>query len=135
MHVTEIVPVVSAVAGMVAAMTSLFVSLRLRDTPMTQNLLAEQKLYQERLEELQKKYSEAAEALKAAKAKAGSAETLSSIAERAVDYATQMGGSNEDKLRTAVAAAKRLDNDDNDLRDFTDAQLRIAIEAVLVPKQ
>ena len=135
MHVTEIIPVVSAVAGIVAAMTSLFVSLRLRDTPMTQNLLAEQKLYQERLEKLQKDYDETAEALKASKAKAGSAETLSSIAQRSVDYAEQMGGDSETKLKTAIAAAKRLDNDDNDLRDFTDAQLRIAIEAVLAPKQ
>lgn len=70
-------------------------------------------------------------ALREAKVKASAPETLARIADEAVAYAEQMGGKAADKLAHALAAARRLDNDDNGVRDFTDAQLRIAIEAAL----
>ena len=64
-------------------------------------------------------------------AKACSPETLAGIAAQACAYAEQTGGTNTEKLRHALEAARRLDADDNAQRDFTDAQLRIAIEAHL----
>ena len=57
--------------------------------------------------------------------------SLSAIAVQAVAYGQQMGGAPADRLRSAVEAAKRLDAGDNMVRDFSDAQLRIAIEAEL----
>ncbi len=55
--------------------------------------------------------------------------SLSEIAIRAAAYAEQMGGGPHGKLRQAIEAAQRLDAGDNGKRDFTDAQLRVAIEA------
>lgn len=53
------------------------------------------------------------------------------IAAMAIDYAEQMGGTAETKLRHAVGAAQRIDAADNGKRDYNDAELRIAIEAAL----
>lgn len=55
--------------------------------------------------------------------------TLTEVALRSVAYAEQMGGSPEEKLRHAVHAAQRLDAGDNGKRDWSDAQIRVAIEA------
>lgn len=57
--------------------------------------------------------------------------TLTEIAVRAVAYGEQMGKSPDEKLRHAIGAAQRLDAGDNGKRDWTDAQLRIAVEAEL----
>lgn len=57
--------------------------------------------------------------------------TLTEIAVRAVAYGEQMGKSPDEKLRHAIGAAQRLDAGDNGKRDWSDAQLRIAIEAEL----
>lgn len=53
------------------------------------------------------------------------------IAAMAVDYAEQMGGTAAEKQRHAINAAQRIDSSDNGKRDYNDAELRIAIEAVL----
>lgn len=58
--------------------------------------------------------------------------SLTEVAVRAVAYAEQMGGTNEEKLRHAIGAAQRLDAGDNGKRDWSDAQIRIAIEAELM---
>lgn len=55
--------------------------------------------------------------------------SLTEIALRSIAHAEQMGGSNAEKLRHAIHAGQRLDAGDNGKRDWTDAQLRIAIEA------
>lgn len=55
--------------------------------------------------------------------------TLAEVAVRAVAYGEQMGKTPEEKLKHAIGAAQRLDAGDNGKRDWTDAQLRIAIEA------
>lgn len=55
--------------------------------------------------------------------------TLAEVAVRAVAYGEQMGKTPDEKLKHAVGAAQRLDAGDNGKRDWTDAQLRIAIEA------
>jgi hypothetical protein len=55
--------------------------------------------------------------------------SLSEIAIRAVAYGEQMGKTPAEKLRHAVGAAQRLDAGDNGVRDYSDAQLRVAIEA------
>lgn len=57
--------------------------------------------------------------------------TLAEVAVRAVAYGEQMGKTPEEKLKHAIGAAQRLDAGDNGKRDWTDAQLRIAIEAEL----
>ena len=57
--------------------------------------------------------------------------TLTECAVRAVAYAEQMGGGPHGKLRQAIEAAQRLDAGDNGKRDYSDAQLRIAVEAEL----
>lgn len=53
------------------------------------------------------------------------------IASMAVDYAEQMGGDGRQKLTHALGAAQRIDAADNGRRDYSDAELRIAIEACL----
>jgi hypothetical protein len=60
-----------------------------------------------------------------------SPEKLEEHARMAVAYAEQLGGDGPTKLRTALAASLRLDRDANGRQDWTDAQHRIAIEAVL----
>lgn len=61
--------------------------------------------------------------------------SLTEVAVRAIGHAEQMGGSNAEKLAHAIHAAQRLDAGDNGKRDFSDAQLRIAIEAELSRKK
>jgi len=68
--------------------------------------------------------------LHAAKVKLGP-DVLASYATQAVAYAKQVGGTNPEKLRHALEAARRLDEGDNGQRDWSDAQLRIAIEAAV----
>jgi hypothetical protein len=46
-------------------------------------------------------------------------------------YAEQLGGTGKQKLTHAIEAAGRLDQADNGKRDFSDAELRIEIEAQL----
>lgn len=57
--------------------------------------------------------------------------TLREIALRSIAYGEQVGKTNEEKLRHALFAGPRLDAGDNGKRDFTDAQLRIEIEALI----
>jgi len=57
--------------------------------------------------------------------------SLAEVAVRAVAYGEQMGKTPAEKLRHAVGAAQRLDAGDNGKRDWSDAQIRIAIEAEL----
>lgn len=85
----------------------------------------------QRVESLEAELVAVHAALREAKVKADAPQVLAGIADKAVAYAEQMGGKSADKLAHALAAARRLDNDDNGVRDFTDAQLRIAIEAAL----
>jgi hypothetical protein len=53
------------------------------------------------------------------------------LAAMAVDYAEQMGGDKSQRLAHAIGAAQRIDAADNGKRDYSDAELRIAIEAAL----
>lgn len=61
--------------------------------------------------------------------------SLTEVGIRAVGHAEQMGGTNPEKLAHAIHAAQRLDAGDNGKRDFTDAQLRIAIESEISRKK
>lgn len=56
-------------------------------------------------------------------------EVAKQYAKVAVDYAKQIGGTGEEKLRHALGCFDRLDAGDNGKRDWTDAQARIFIEA------
>lgn len=58
-------------------------------------------------------------------------EILAHYAQQAVDYSEKLGGTGKEKLARAVEAAQKLDAGDNGKRDWSDAQIRIAIEAVL----
>ena len=60
--------------------------------------------------------------------------SLTELAVRAVAYGEQMGKTPEEKLRHAIGAAQRLDAGDNGKRDWSDAQLRIAVEAQVASK-
>lgn len=53
----------------------------------------------------------------------------------ACDYAEQMGGEGPAKLQHAIGAAQRIDAADNGKRDYSDAELRIAIEACLARRK
>lgn len=57
--------------------------------------------------------------------------TLQHIAAQAAGVGEQLGSTPADKLQHAMSAARALDMADNQTRDFTDAELRIAIEAHL----
>lgn len=57
--------------------------------------------------------------------------SLTEIALRAISYTTERGTAQADFINIALHAAQRLDASDNGKRDFTDAQLRIAIDAEL----
>jgi hypothetical protein len=57
------------------------------------------------------------------------------IAAMAVDYAEQMGGTNPEKLTHAIGAFQRIDLADNGKRDYSDAEARIAVEAILGAKK
>lgn len=59
----------------------------------------------------------------------------SEIAMMAVDYAEQMGGTPAEKLVHAIQAAQRIDAADNGKRDFSDAELRIEIEATVARRK
>lgn len=58
-----------------------------------------------------------------------SPDLLVQYAAQAVSAAEQLGGTPGEKLRKALDAARALDAGDNGRRDWSDAQLRIAIEA------
>ena len=58
-------------------------------------------------------------------------ETLAGYAKQAVAYGEQFGKTPAEKLEHAMHAARRLDAGDNGKRDWSDAQIRIAIEAHL----
>ena len=58
-----------------------------------------------------------------------SPEVLASYAAQAVAAAEQLGGTKAEKLRKALEAARILDAGDNGRRDWSDAQIRLAIEA------
>lgn len=55
------------------------------------------------------------------------------LAAMAADYAEMLGG--PDKIRHAVQAFGRIDLADNGKRDYSDAEARIAIEAVLARRK
>lgn len=59
---------------------------------------------------------------------------LNELAMMAVDYAEQMGGTAPQKLAHAIGAAQRLDLKDGK-RDFSDAEIRIAIEATIARRK
>lgn len=59
---------------------------------------------------------------------------LNELAMMAVDYAEQMGGTKQQKLAHAIGAAQRLDLKDGK-RDFSDAEIRIAIEATIARRK
>lgn len=115
----------SADAGVVAVVTAALVRL------LTGKARAKEAAAQQTARELAAKLDATQLERERLAAKASSPETLAGIAAQACAYAEQAGGTNAEKLRHALEAARRLDDDDNAQRDFTDAQLRIAIEAHL----
>ncbi|UOF79748.1 hypothetical protein [Caudoviricetes sp.] len=57
--------------------------------------------------------------------------SLTEIALRSIAYAKSLGTAAADFRQVACHAGSRLDASDNGKRDFTDAQIRIAIDAEL----
>lgn len=58
-------------------------------------------------------------------------EVAQQFAKLAVDYAEQLGGTSEEKLRHAYSCFVKLDEGDNGQRDWSDKDIRIFIEAEL----
>ena len=114
-----------------ASILALFVALFRRQSHVEADLHARVDVAEEEAKRLKRALEEAQDALKDARAKLNTGTVLTNIAGKAAHYAEAIGGTGAEKLATALQAAQRLDADDNGKRDYTDAQLRIAIEAVL----
>jgi hypothetical protein len=106
------------------------VTLARRRNHVVEGLRSELDLALEENVKLVKENQTLTDELHAARVKIGP-EVLAAYAKQAIAYAEQMGGTNPEKLRHALEAARRLDEGDNGQRDWSDAQLRIAIEAAV----
>lgn len=119
-----------SIVAIVVSLIALAVALARKHTHVTADIQAELDLAVQRNEKLTEELEQTRAELHAAVVKI-TPDVLASYAKQAVAYAEQMGGTNEEKLRHAIGAAQRLDAGDNGKRDWSDAQIRIAIEAEL----
>ena len=55
--------------------------------------------------------------------------TLKHIAQEALAYSKQQGGTEEEQMLHALSAARLADEKDNGKRDYSDQELRVAIQA------
>ena len=81
-------------------------------------------------ERLLKENAKLVDDLQSARAKV-TTDTAKQFAKLAVDYAEQLGGTSEEKLRHAWSCFVQLDEGDNGQRDWSDKDVRIFIEAEL----
>jgi hypothetical protein len=102
--------------------------------PLYAEITDENNALRDRIKALESSLSVIEEQHRALRAKLNT-ENLDEHAVRAVSYAEQLGGSDEEKLRHALGACKQFDKDANGLQDWTDAQHRIAIEAALARRK
>lgn len=106
------------------------ITLARRRNHVVEGLRSELDLALEENKRLAKESAQKDDELHAARVKL-TAESLDAHAQRAVEYAEQMGGTNGEKLRHAMGASRRFDVEANGRQDWTDAQHRVAIEAAL----
>ncbi len=119
-----------SIAAFAVSLVALAVALARKHTHISADLMAERDLAVAQNLRVREELEQTRAELHAAVVKI-SPEVLASYAKQAVAYAEQMGGTNEEKLRHALGAAYKLDEGDNGKRDWSDAQIRIAIEAAL----
>lgn len=119
-----------SIVALVVSFIALAVALARKHTHVTADIQAELDLAVQRNEKLAEELAQTRDELHAAVVKI-TPDVLASYAKQAVAYADQMGGTGEEKLRHAIGAAQRLDAGDNGKRDWSDSQIRIAIEAAL----
>ena len=119
-----------SIAAFAVSLVALAVALARKHTHISADLMAERDLAVAQNLRVREELEQTRAELHAAVVKI-SPEVLASYAKQAVAYAEQMGGTSEEKLRHALGAARRLDEGDNGKRDWSDAQIRIAIEAAV----
>lgn len=119
-----------SIAAFAVSLVALAVALARKHTHISADLMAERDLAVAQNLRVREELEQTRAELHAAVVKI-SPEVLASYAKQAVAYGEQMGGTNEEKLRHALGAAYKLDEGDNGKRDWSDAQIRIAIEAAL----
>jgi len=119
-----------SIAAFAVSLVALAVALARKHTHISADLMAERDLAVAQNLRVREELEQTRAELHAAVVKI-SPEVLASYAKQAVAYAEQMGGTSEEKLRHALGAAYKLDEGDNGKRDWSDAQIRIAIEAAL----
>lgn len=119
-----------SIAAFAVSLVALSVALARKHTHVTADIQAELDLAVQRNEKLTEELQQTRAELHAAVVKIAP-DVLAIYAKQAVDYAEQMGGTSSEKLRHAIGAGQRLDAGDNGKRDWSDAQIRIAIEAEL----
>lgn len=119
-----------SIAAFAVSLVALAVALARKHTHISADLMAERDLAVAQNLRVREELDQTRAELHAAVVKI-TPDVLASYAKQAVAYAEQMGGANEEKLRHALGAAYKLDEGDNGKRDWSDAQIRIAIEAAL----
>lgn len=119
-----------SIVAIAVSLVSLAVALARKHTHVTADLMAERDLALQQNEKLAEELAQTRDELHAAVVKI-TPDVLASYAKQAVAYAEQMGGTGEEKLRHAIGAVQRNDAGDNGKRDWSDSQIRIAIEAEL----
>lgn len=128
---------IPAVGAVVVSGAALVTSLMRRQSQLARNLYAELDLANERIQRLEAELAEALDKLHRAEVKV-SPELLSKYADEAVAYAEQVlpaDADNRTKLKTAIEACIRKDAGDNNRRDWSDAEHRIAIEAAVARRK
>lgn len=126
-------PLFASAAAVVLSAVSVGVTVARRKNHVVEGLRSELDLALDENERLLVELNETREALHAVTAKI-SPDVLMQYAKQAVAYSEQLGGTGKEKLLRAVEAAQKLDAGDNGKRDWSDAQIRIAIEAVVGAK-
>lgn len=126
--------IISALAVLLAAI-AVGVTLSRKRNHIVEGLRSELDLALEENKRLDAERKRLEDELHAAKVKAGGPDVLTAYAQKAVDYAEQLGGTKRERLQHALGAARDFDAGDNGQRDWTDTQLRVAIEAAVKLKK
>jgi hypothetical protein len=124
-------PLVYSVLAVIVSVVTLGVTLLRRQSQLARDLYAENDLKDQRIARLEGELAEALKDLHDARVKMNTGTVLKDICVMAAKHAEQMGGTELEKFRHALSAARRLDEGDNGKRDYTDAQLTFGIEAAV----
>lgn len=130
---TTIVLGITSGSSLILAAVGLGFAIRRAKVPFLDELQAKLAASEANVKALNSQLADTSEKLAAAERKV-SVDLLKSYAKLAVDYAGKVHAK-EDRLLAAVEAVRRFDAEDNQSRDWTDAQIRIAVEAAVSEKE